>query len=308
MPWIIVSANGEELDRRELTAPVVIGRSPECDVVVRDIMLSRQHCRLEPVAGGGGHDWRVVDLKSKNGTRVGWQQVTEQVLKHDDHLRMGRTRIVYYTTPFEPAPDRPARPDKIVRPADPHEALSGTVTDFVLVEEDDHLPHREIHHHAGDRPLPRPKPYDPAKAAHGAPHSAPHAHASAEPHPAPDSPLDVLAATVGNHGGGTAGAHIAGPTRTVARALPRVPGKTIGRLPRRPGGGETDLSLQVTHDHALPDDGALTPPPFFHAKPVAKAKASRKRRLLVTIALTLAAAIGTGIVVVSLWLLMLAPR
>jgi hypothetical protein len=167
------------------------------------------------------------------------------------------------------------------------------------VEEED-LPHRELHHHAGDRTLPQPKPYDPAKAAHT------HAHA-AEPHAGPDSPLDVLAATVGNHGGGTSGAHVSTPTRTVARALPRVPAKAIGRLPRRPGGGETDLSLQVTHDHALPDE-ALTPPPFFHAAPAAKAKASRKRRLLVTVALTLAAAIGTGIVVVSLWLLMLAPH
>jgi hypothetical protein len=183
-----------------------------------------------------------------------------------------------------------------VRPADPHEALSGTVTDFVYVEEED-LPHRDLHHHAGDRTLPQPRPYDPAK---GAP-------AHAEAHHAPDSPLDVLAATVGNHGGGTSAASVATPTRTVARALPRVPAKAIGRLPRRAGGGETDLSLQVTHDHALPDDGVLTPPPFFHARP-AKAKASRKRRLLVTVALTLAAAIGTGIVVVSLWLLMLAPR
>jgi predicted component of type VI protein secretion system len=293
MAWIIVSANGEELDRRELTAPVVIGRSPECDVVVRDILLSRQHCRLEP-AGGGGHEWRVVDLKSKNGTRVGWQEVTEQPLKHDDHLRMGRTRIVYYTTPFEPAPDRPARPDKIVRPADPHEALSGTVTDFVYVEEED-LPHRDLHHHAGDRTLPQPRPYDPAK---GAP-------AHAEAHHAPDSPLDVLAATVGNHGGGTSAASVATPTRTVARALPRVPAKAIGRLPRRAGGGETDLSLQVTHEHVLAVDDALTPPPFLKPPP---AKRSRRRRMLVTIALTLAAAIGTGIVVVSLWLLMLAPH
>ena len=296
MAWIIVSANGEELDRRELTAPVVIGRSSECDIAVRDIMLSRQHCRLEPVPGG--HDWRVVDLKSKNGTRVGWQQVTEHPLKHDDHLRMGRTRIVYYTTPFEPAPDRPSRPDRIVRPADPHEALSGTVTDFVYVEEED-LPHRDLHHHAGDRPLPQPKPYDPAKAHDTDSHG--------ESQPTPDSPLDVLAATVGNTGGGTSGASAPVPPRTVARALPRVPTRAGGRMPRRPGAGETDLSLQVTHELATTDDGALTPPPFFHAQPV-KPKASRRRRLLVTIALTLAAAIGTGIVVVSLWLLMLAPH
>jgi pSer/pThr/pTyr-binding forkhead associated (FHA) protein len=159
MAWIIVSANGEEIDRRELTTPVVVGRSSESDLAIRDILLSRAHCRLEPV----GHDWRVVDLNSKNGTRVGWQEVSSQTLKNGDHLRMGRTRIIFYTTPFEPAPpDRKPRTDRMVRPADPHEALSGTVTDFVLLEEE-HLPHDRIDHHPqAELPAPKPRPRDPA--------------------------------------------------------------------------------------------------------------------------------------------------
>ena len=98
MPWIIVSANGEELERRELTAAgkaVIVGRSPECDLPVRDILLSRTHCRLEPVGDG----WRVVDLNSKNGTRVGWEGVQTHVLRDGDHLRMGRTRIVFRMLP-----------------------------------------------------------------------------------------------------------------------------------------------------------------------------------------------------------------
>src|SRR5258708_5276174 len=119
MPWIIISANGDELERRELSpaAPLIIGRSPECDVVVRDILLSRTHCRLEPV----GRAWRVVDLDSKNGTRVGWQVVQAHILRDGDHLRMGRTRIAYYTGAFEPAPYQAPRPERLVRPADPHE-------------------------------------------------------------------------------------------------------------------------------------------------------------------------------------------
>jgi predicted component of type VI protein secretion system len=279
MAWIIVSANGEELDRRELTTPVVVGRSSECDVAIRDIMLSRKHCRLEPVGNG----WRVVDLNSKNGTRVGWQQVESQVLKDGDHLRMGRTRIVYHTGPFEPGPERKPRPDRIVRPADPHEALSGTVTDFVLVEEEHHFPD-DIHHYTGERPVPQPRALDsadPHDSAHGADLASSFWYREGDP--------------TGEH----KVLHTAPPMRTVARALPRVPAKAMNRLSHRTA--ETDLSLQVFED-ATP---AVTLPPF-HAPP--PPRASRRRRILVTAGLTLLAALGTGIVVMSLWLLTLAPR
>ena len=71
------------------------------------------------------------------------------------------------------------------------------------------------------------------------------------------------------------------------------------RLPRRTA--ETDLSLQVV------DEPAPLPLPAF---PLAHAPAttSRRRRMLITAGLTLLAALGTGIVVMSLWLLTLAPR
>lgn len=280
MAWIIVSANGEELDRQELTKPLVLGRSSECDLAVRDILLSRTHCRIEPA---GGHDWRVVDLKSKNGTRVGWQQVDSQVLKDGDHLRMGRTRIVYHTGPFEPAPERKPRPDRIVRPADPHEALSGTVTDFVLVEEEHNFPD-DIHHYTGERPVPQPR----ANAEIGEPQSEDVASSFwyREGDPGADHAEHKLV-------------HTASPRRTVARALPRVPGKALNRLPHRTA--ETDLSLQVFEDAA-----PAVPLPPFHAPP--PPRASRRRRMLVTAGLTLLAALGTGIVVMSLWLLTLAPR
>src|SRR5436190_283987 len=134
MAWIVVTANGDEIERRELSGPIVVGRSPECDLAVRDILLSRTHCRLEPV----GQGWKVVDLNSKNGTRVGWQGVQAQMLHDGDHLRMGRTRILFQTGPFEAAPPRAEpRPDRLIRPADPHEALTGTVTDFVLLDDEE---------------------------------------------------------------------------------------------------------------------------------------------------------------------------
>jgi len=68
-----VSATEEELERRELTAAgkaVIIGRSPECDLPVRDILLSRTTAGSNRSAMGGGSSI----LNSKNGTRVGWER------------------------------------------------------------------------------------------------------------------------------------------------------------------------------------------------------------------------------------------
>jgi len=132
MPYIILTANGEEIDRRELTGPLVIGRAPDCDLPVRDILMSRRHCRIEPVGAG----WRLMDLGSKNGTRLGWELVKETPLCDGQLLRAGRTWIAFYADEFVPAPARARRPERVVRPADPIEALTGTVTGFVLADEE----------------------------------------------------------------------------------------------------------------------------------------------------------------------------
>ncbi len=130
MPHIVLTANGEEIDRRELTGALVIGRAADCELPVHDILMSRHHCRIEPFRGG----WRVVDLKSKNGTRVGWDRADAHVLLDGQLVRAGRTVIQYNVGPFIPAPENIAR-KKTVRPADPFEALAGTVAGFVYKEE-----------------------------------------------------------------------------------------------------------------------------------------------------------------------------
>jgi predicted component of type VI protein secretion system len=140
MPYIIITAHGEELERKELTGPITIGRSPECDVAVRDVLMSRRHCRVEPATGRDKGRWRLVDLKSSNGCHVNHRKVETYTLVDGDSVRVGRSRITFRSGPFKPAPqngDAPKkRSAKLVRPADPHEALSGTVADFVYHEPD----------------------------------------------------------------------------------------------------------------------------------------------------------------------------
>ena len=286
MPWIIVSANGEELERRELTdgKSVVIGRSHECDLPVRDILLSRTHCRLEPLGAGG---WRVVDLNSKNGTRVGWEGIkSSRALRDGDHLRMGRTRIVFCTGPFEPAPPRPPRTSRIVRPADPHEALTGTVTDFVLMEEEapamDHVSMEQ-------RPYPQPKASD-------------HSGATDGTETAAETPGgDVASSFWYRHGDPAATAanatSIVSTPRVTAVALPRMLAKPIYReIPRGALASDTDLSLQADATLVKSDEDVAAP---------AKPPVTWRTRVVRASAITLGAAAITSIALASIWLLTL---
>jgi hypothetical protein len=135
MAYLILTANGEELQRAGLTRPVVIGRSAECEVCVRDVLLSRKHCRIEPGTGKEKGRWKLVDLESRNGSHVNWKKVTRYTLVDGDAVRIGRTWVTFKAGAFEAAPaNTKMAKNKLVRPADPHEAMHGTVADFVYVE------------------------------------------------------------------------------------------------------------------------------------------------------------------------------
>jgi len=65
---------------------VTIGRSPSCDVVLDDPLVSRQHAELRELPGGKR---RLVDLGSYNGTFVNGRRVDEAVLDPLDLVGIG---------------------------------------------------------------------------------------------------------------------------------------------------------------------------------------------------------------------------
>jgi pSer/pThr/pTyr-binding forkhead associated (FHA) protein len=150
MAYLRVMFDDTEIDRRDLSAPVVIGRSPECDIAVRDVLLSRKHCRIEPSPDSDG--WQVADLSSKNGTTHNDQPLSEpRPLACGDVLRLGRVTVLFSAgkladrglTPLRHAP---------LRPADPTETLTGTVCGFEYLE-----PGHRDWQFKGPFPSPRPK-------------------------------------------------------------------------------------------------------------------------------------------------------
>ena len=72
-------------------AGVVMGRSPDCDVVIKDFGVSRRHAEVVV----DGESCRLVDLKSKNGTQVNGVRVPEALLADGDEILLGKF-VVYF--------------------------------------------------------------------------------------------------------------------------------------------------------------------------------------------------------------------
>ena len=73
---------------------MVIGRSPECQVVLKDFGISRHHARIIVDEDGV----RIQDLKSKNGTQVNGVPVVEAPLKDGDRILLGKFQLTFSKT------------------------------------------------------------------------------------------------------------------------------------------------------------------------------------------------------------------
>jgi pSer/pThr/pTyr-binding forkhead associated (FHA) protein len=68
------------------TAPILIGRGPDSDFVIRDVTVSRRHATIHRE----GYAWIVEDLGSKNGTRVNGRPVNGRaVIAPGDEIGFG---------------------------------------------------------------------------------------------------------------------------------------------------------------------------------------------------------------------------
>jgi hypothetical protein len=74
--------------------PLVIGRLPECGVVLADSNVSRRHAELRRA----GDTVVLTDLGSTNGTRVNGAPVRERVLVSGDEVSVGSTRLIFEMT------------------------------------------------------------------------------------------------------------------------------------------------------------------------------------------------------------------
>lgn len=105
MGFQLVIAEGKEAGREFLfdQTSVVIGRTPECDVILYDAGVSRRHARIFD-EGAGFH---IEDLGSSNGTVVNGSKVSKQPLKDGDSITLGPVKFTFASI----AGDVPAEPE-----------------------------------------------------------------------------------------------------------------------------------------------------------------------------------------------------
>jgi MoxR-like ATPase len=68
-----------------------LGRHPESDLPLEDVMASGEHAEIQSDAGA----WRIVDLGSSNGTLLNNARVKSAVLTHRDRVQIGGSVFVY---------------------------------------------------------------------------------------------------------------------------------------------------------------------------------------------------------------------
>jgi hypothetical protein len=69
----------------------LIGRSPECDVFLDDVTVSRRHAELTRE----GNVFTIRDLGSLNGTFVNRRRIESSVLEDDDEVQIGKYRMTF---------------------------------------------------------------------------------------------------------------------------------------------------------------------------------------------------------------------
>jgi hypothetical protein len=70
---------------------VGVGRSPESEVFLDDVTVSRRHAEFRR----GSEGWSVRDVGSLNGTYVNRVRVDDQSLKGGDEVQIGKFRFVF---------------------------------------------------------------------------------------------------------------------------------------------------------------------------------------------------------------------
>lgn len=79
-------------DRRMIIGPsgATLGRSRQCDIVLNDPNVSRQHAELRPRGGS----WVLTDLGSTNGSRLNGHAVERsEVVRPGDEIELGATTM-----------------------------------------------------------------------------------------------------------------------------------------------------------------------------------------------------------------------
>ena len=92
-PALVVRAGGGRVGEAfETSGPrTLIGRSPDCDVFLDDVTVSRRHAEIVREDGV----YVIRDLGSLNGTFVNRRRIESSALSADDEVQIGKYRMTF---------------------------------------------------------------------------------------------------------------------------------------------------------------------------------------------------------------------
>ena len=97
----LVITDGSSTRTIDLTdATTVAGRAPENKIVIDDKQASRRHFQIDRVEFG----FKVVDLESRNGTRVNDRSVNQALLRPGDKIQIGKHILTFEEPNFKEPP------------------------------------------------------------------------------------------------------------------------------------------------------------------------------------------------------------
>jgi hypothetical protein len=89
---VVRSGGGRSGEIFELAGErILVGRSPDCDIFLDDVTVSRKHAVLTHQSGA----WLVEDQGSLNGTFVNRRRVESGALEDGDEVQIGKYRLTY---------------------------------------------------------------------------------------------------------------------------------------------------------------------------------------------------------------------
>jgi predicted RNA-binding Zn-ribbon protein involved in translation (DUF1610 family) len=92
-PALVVRSGGGRAGESFLLAEgrTLVGRSPECEVFLDDVTVSRRHSQIDR----DGDRFSIEDLGSLNGTFVNRRRIESAELEDDDELQIGKYRLTF---------------------------------------------------------------------------------------------------------------------------------------------------------------------------------------------------------------------
>jgi hypothetical protein len=69
----------------------LVGRSPECDIFLDDVTVSRRHAEILRE----DDEFTIRDLGSLNGTYVNRKRIESATLENDDEVQIGKFRLTF---------------------------------------------------------------------------------------------------------------------------------------------------------------------------------------------------------------------